>query len=1125
MPRVKPAALRHRARPTKRALRSSVAPAPLASQPPAAPAALSRFRGPGLPLRSGPVVVHLYDRFEPTKRNVFVARPQTVRHLVSKHPQLRRHTSVRRRGGVYAGRKVREFNRATVCFVNDQVLPRAQWKHRVVTDRDVVTFWAPPAGPMGGGGGGGGGSNPIGIILAIAIAVAVPYLGPIVGGALFGLAGAAAAGSFAAIAGSVIVGVALSAVAYGIMSLFSQPPPPSSSGAYNGGYGGGAQAPSPTYSLGAQGNTARLGQPIPELIGRHQVYPDFVAEPYIRYVDNEQYIHSLLGVSIGEVDLEELRIGDTPIASFEEIVYEQLGPGETPDPEIADPRWLSCKDIAQVELPGSGDGSPYKGPFMANQAHTEISFIEVDHVAQNGFYKYNTGTGGLDAKSATIVVEGRLVDEEGEPLGDWTELDTLTLTNTATREPVRWTNNIEVPAEGRWEIQEKRTDAEDTDLQAGHRVDWIGLRGYLTTERTFPGITVLGVRMKATGDLNGQTSRRLNAIATRKLPTWDEEEEEMTTAVAATRSPCDAYAYIARSQNGGRLADSAIDLAGLYANKEEFEEAGWTFDFVFDQPLTTDEALRRVARAVVAESVEQGGKIRLVRDIASDAPVAMFGPRNILPRSLEMEYATITAETADGVTGQYMSPSSWRPFDVTVAFDDSPQLNLSNILGHGITNREQLRAVLWNFNRSNRYRRKVYRWRTEMDGLVLLFGDPVSLSYDFPGYGQTAEVVAFDEANRVLALTEDLTFTEGQTHYIAVRNNLGKAIGPFEVEAVDGEPRQVQFVEDPIPEDLPEILTGGDAERTVVQFGPGAAYSKKLKVIQVDPQDESHALVIAVDDAPEMYADLPEDDTAPDPGVPQEPIEIAIDADVANLNLRTLAGAHGYAGLFAQQVTFTVESGVEVYSTSASVAAIVRGTWPAMYVPKLIVRGTVTGAGGNAGAGGGTTISGRDGQAGGDALDARSGPLELDYDTGTLRSGGGGGGGGGISAEANGFDPAFVAGGGGGGGGRGRSPGALGAGGVGSYSSGSNGTAGSTGAAGTGAAGGALPGVGYVGGGGGNGGTLGTAGSDGVTGRDEAGTVPAYAAGRGGAAGKSIRGFDNVTVTGTPGTLVGPTAA
>ncbi len=90
---------------------------------------------------------------------------------------------------------------------------------------------------------------------------------------------------------------------------------------------GAPPAPSPTYSLSAQGNEARLGQPIPVLYGRHLIYPDLATQPYQEFVNNEQYLFQLHVIGQGEFDLEQVRIEDTPIASFEEVETEIVGTG------------------------------------------------------------------------------------------------------------------------------------------------------------------------------------------------------------------------------------------------------------------------------------------------------------------------------------------------------------------------------------------------------------------------------------------------------------------------------------------------------------------------------------------------------------------------------------------------------------------------------------------------------------------------------------------------------------------------------------------------------------------------------------------------------------------------------
>ncbi len=983
-------------------------------------------------------VVHLNNPFDPMVREVYrLHRPMTVRRLVSRAPALRRHTSVRRiETAAYGGRRVREFIRPTVCLFNGKPLKRAEWSRTVIRETDTVLFFTPPAG-------GGTSQAIIGVVLMVAIAVAAPYLAGIIGPAL-GIAMTTAAGA-ATLGGSLLtvgIGLALGAAAMGIMSLFSSPPPQVTN--QNSGYGGTAQS-SPTYSsTGFQQNTARLDQPIPVLYGRHMVVPDYIMPPYARYVGNKQYIHTFLAVTQGRCTIEATRIGDTPISSYASIVTQQVEPGEVPDPDIVDTRFLPCRDIAQVELPATNDtgGNAWKGPYIANPSGTVIDYAELDFIAPRGLYAYSGG--GFAGRTATVEIEAQQIDAQGDPIGDWTAID-IEPHSAADNAPQRYTHGYDLPAVGRWQFRTRRINAKDMSASSGDQIDWAGLRGRLTTTRSYAGLTGIAIKMEATGDLNGQTSRQVNVVATRLLPTWN--GAAMSEEEAPTRSLCDAFVDIAHNEvYGAGQPYSRIDLGGIYSSKQEFADLGWSFDFVFDQTVTCWEALARVARAAIAERVVQGGKLRLVRDVPVVAPAMMFTPRNIRPGSFSKQYKLPDETTADMVIGTYMNPSSWKPATVKEAFDDSPRRNPATIQFHGVTHRPQARAMAWYRLRENRYRRGITSLGTEMEGFMVLYGDGCAVSHDMPAWGQSAEVVEWDAATRTMTLSDGLDWSAGGAHYVAISAPNGTMAGPF--AAADGGDDGTKLIVG--AGTLPRILTDGRQERTKIMFGKGESYARRLKAVAVQPRDETTVDLVMIDDDPRMYDPIPDEVIAPglpDGGIgaPQTPIVIHVSADTANLNLRTLANANGYTGLPQQAVTVHIDAGVNVYATGTSAAALIRGSWPVGAKPVLVNAGIVSGAGGAGGAGG-TGAGG----AGGAALDASSGPIEIDNTAGVIRGGGGGGGGGGnVSGTSVG------AGGGGGGGGRG-SIGGSGAGGYGTTYSGSAGSAGTVSAAGSGGAGGSF---------------------------------------------------------------------
>lgn len=269
------------------------------------------------------------------------------------------------------------------------------------------------------------------------------------------------------------------------------------------------------------------------------------------------------------------------------------------------------------------------------------------------------------------------------------------------------------------------------------------------------------------------------------------------------------------------------------------------------------------------------------------------------------------------------------------------------------------------------------------------------------------------------------------------------------------------------------------------------------------------------------------------------PISLTISSNINNYNILSSVG--GSYGAGASDVTLTINSGVTVGSTSASVAALDTGTgWASGDTITIVNNGTVRGRGGDGGAGGSavnnssgghvSAADGGDGGAGGTAIKSQFATTVTN--NGTFAGGGGGGAGTGgqtiYSEPSKYFDESFSASaGGGGGGGAGISAGGSGgtAGNYWQFDGGainSNTVTAESGSAGTATAGGAHgDGWSNFNGelgirGGGNGGGLGSAGTTmGRTGDSRTGDD-----GAAGAAGKYAEGNSNITWS-TTGTRLG----
>ena len=720
--------------------------------------------------------------------------------------------------------------------IGGQVVPAEVFAIRVIGEDDIVSVirW-----PQGGGGGGGGGKNPLSIVLTIAVMVAAIYLGPIAAVAMgYAEAGTAAAMATAgiALAGSVLINTVI-------------PAPKPSMPSLNWGGSGSTPAPSPTYSLQAQGNQARLGQPIPVIYGRHMVYPDLAAEPYQDYVNGEQFLYQLHVIGQGEYDLEQIRIEDTPISSFEEVQTEIVPPGRPvtlfPTEVVSAPEVAGQELVAPNLVLAGSDGCV--GPFAANPVDTTANALGIDIVFPRGLY-YANDSGGLTERTAQWQIETCPIDSDGIATGGWSVLASETYT-AADNNTIRISYRYAVAA-GRYEVRAKRLDNKDTDARAGHEVRWGALRSTLTDQPDFGAVTLLAVKMRATDNLSQRSSRLINVIVTRKLPVWSEAGG--WTAPQPTRSIAWAFADACKAEYGAKLADSRIDLKALLALDAIWASRGDTFDAVFDSSMTAWEAFTRIARCGRAIPIQQAGIVRIIRDAPQVMPVAMFGPRNIVKGSFKIKYIMPGDDTADAVTVEYFSSRTWKPDEVTAKLADSSGDNPAKVSLFGCTAKEHALREGAYIAANNRYRRRMVTFRTELEGMIPTYGDLIAVTHDMPRWGQGGEVIDWRaDSSRppwtgvVLTLSESLVWTEGASHYLALRRRDGSLAGPFQAQPVADAPTLVRLAE-PL---TVTPYTGGSEERTYFSFGPGQAWAQSARILAIRPRAEQVEITAVAEDA------------------------------------------------------------------------------------------------------------------------------------------------------------------------------------------------------------------------------------------------------------------------------------
>lgn len=223
-----------------------------------------------------------------------------------------------------------------------------------------------------------------------------------------------------------------------------------------------------TYSLTAQGNLARPNSPIPSIYGRMNIFPDYVAQPFVTYFKdtNKQHLVQVFMVGHGQYEIESLKISDTPIGNFPEVNWAQLyfdkagnittvksyktitGLGTSSFDSTWDMTHLNY--ISSVEVSGQtiyGSNEPeyskltsgWVGGFVVNKSGTTISEIQIDLQCPQGL-GYINNSAGIDARSVSWEVQAKKIDDNGDPITDWQNIAfgrTVTGSDTRTLQSVQ----------------------------------------------------------------------------------------------------------------------------------------------------------------------------------------------------------------------------------------------------------------------------------------------------------------------------------------------------------------------------------------------------------------------------------------------------------------------------------------------------------------------------------------------------------------------------------------------------------------------------------------------------------------------------------------------------------------
>jgi len=390
----------------------------------------------------------------------------------------------------------------------------------------------------------------------------------------------------------------------------------------------------PAYLLSGWRNSFTHNQPVPDPMGRIRYAPPFAAMSWTEVVGDYLYARALFLVGYGPIEVSDLKFGDTPVSTYEEVVVEVREGWPDDEPQTIFPRQV-------IEVP---QGADLTRPRPRDEYGNKIVGPSIPKPVARFSANDATGCGLL----LSFPMGQMRIDDEGEehswPIdldiryrlagtSEWTETDGFHLTR-KTKDAFFRLVPIDFPVRGRYEIEVLRTSEEEVaaDDYGGvtylARCTWVALQSY---RPEYPinfskPITTIGFRAKATAQLNG-TIDNFNLIAEPLRRDWHAAIESWV--VRKTRNPSSYGIRLVQGPiNPFPASDAQIDWPAFEAWHDFCVLKGLTYDRVHDFDASFDEVKAAIGAAGRAAIRFDGAKWTVVIDRPRELVTAHINPRN-----------------------------------------------------------------------------------------------------------------------------------------------------------------------------------------------------------------------------------------------------------------------------------------------------------------------------------------------------------------------------------------------------------------------------------------------------------------------------------------------------------------
>jgi len=585
----------------------------------------------------------------------------------------------------------------------------------------------------------------------------------------------------------------------------------------------------PAYSITASRNEADQFGTIPVILGKHRVVPLYGGLPYTEIVGNDQYLRALFIVGYGPLEITDIRIGETPIAQYDDILI-QTKKGYASD---ANPT-LYPKEVIEETL--SIKLTVEDGWQMRTTAENITSF-SVDFFWPQGLYwRHEAGT--YFNMGTALTVQYRKKGTSSWKAGPRFTFQGIFI------DPIRRSATVG-GLNGQYEVRvlnSTPTPIPGSNIQVACEVHWTALRGMNPGEAvTFPDpIAMIAIRIRATDQLNGVIDT-LNCVASSRVVAYNLSTHTWQSNIESNWPP-DLFRWVLTCVANKRPVPLArIDLVALQTWKSYCVSQGFRYNRPIDAAASVLDILLEICACGRASPVFKDGKWSVIWDEQAMPIAQMFTPRNSWGFEATQQYF----EMPHAFRCKFINAAKGWIADEVMAYDDGRNKGNSTKFEQfefpGVTDKNQM----WKMGRFNiaqlRLRPAIYTLFCDWEGMALVRNDRVRVQHDVMLIGLYSGRVKsrLTSPDRVV-LDETVMFDAGKAYSFIFRQDNGVFLTRVVAGGLDGEFTTV-------------TLSGVGSlppEGCLFTCGLSGKETSDFRILGIEPQEDMVHRMTLVDDAP-----------------------------------------------------------------------------------------------------------------------------------------------------------------------------------------------------------------------------------------------------------------------------------